>query len=63
MDVETIEFVPRKGINGPQDVLFGVPISGNIQVQASMVKLWPITDADWGEIGIHASANDRVRIE
>lgn len=63
MDVETVEFVPRKGINGPQDVLFGVPVSGNIQVQTSMVKFRPITDTDWGEIGIHASAIDRVRIE
>lgn len=57
MDVETIEFVPRKSINGPQDVLFGVPVSGNIQVQTSMVELWPITDTDGSQIGIHASAS------
>jgi hypothetical protein len=33
-----VGFIPGEGINGPEGVLFGVPVSGNVQVQARGLK-------------------------
>ena len=52
MEVEPIEFVPRDCVNGPQNIFHREPISADIHIKSSMLKLGGICYGYRGHVGV-----------
>lgn len=54
VEVEAVHLIPCERIDGAEDVLLGVPLPGDIEVETAVLELWLVEDPDGGEGRVHA---------
>jgi hypothetical protein len=58
--METIELLPRHGIDDTKDCFFGIKMPRQIHVDTTVFELWFVGNPHWGVVGIDLFIGVRV---